>query len=31
VNADGVYLEEGEVEEQPYLRAPQTPATVAGV
>ena len=26
VNADSVYHEEGEAEEQPYLRAPQTPA-----
>ena len=25
VNADGVYLEEGDVEEQPYLRVPETP------
>jgi protoporphyrinogen oxidase len=26
VNADGVYLEEGEVEEQPYLRVPEAAA-----
>jgi protoporphyrinogen oxidase len=26
VNADGVYLEEGELEEQPYLRLPDVPA-----
>ena len=26
VNADGVYLEEGELEEQPYLRLPDAPA-----
>ncbi len=29
VNADGVYLEEGEVEEQPYLRVPEPAATAA--
>jgi protoporphyrinogen oxidase len=29
VNADGVYLEEGEQEEQPYLRLPEAPAVPA--
>jgi protoporphyrinogen oxidase len=29
VNADGVYLEEGEQEEQPYLRLPDAPAVPA--